>query len=341
MNNKEQFFNFFLGRELPVCGELIYSGFESLLNDPYLDIMDDDDNLIFANNATAFNFLINTSVAFERLGKILILFLLNEKNPDIFTNDMFDNIFDGPSGDSSEKTTITTISKKLTNSNRIIKLIHSHNNSSIVDFIRELSPESLIIEKSELKLLSSFDDFYNNQRYGRFNPNQENTFYEDSKILNDLLKNISHSQNIVENTLRTLGETIKQLSQKYYEAISQKSIAMNLYAWELPGDSSSMTVFLGEKKSLIDDLLLQRFSKNEILYSLLYKEINKIESEIPDPLDIEIDDYFLQKFLNYDNNQYVISSVQNALAESEVKHLEAREKEIYQLIRSYYKNISN
>ncbi|MGO3468392.1 MAG: hypothetical protein ACTIMJ_03535 [Weissella hellenica] len=337
MNNKEQFFNFFLGRELPVCGELIYSGFESLLNDPYLSIIDDDNELVFANNATAFNFLINTSVAFERLGKIIILFYLNETYPNIFTDDKFNKIFDDP----SSKFTIKNILEDLPEQQRINTLMNSHKNSNITGFIQEKAPNLLNIDSSERKLFESLDNFYKNQRYGRFHPEQTNTFYEDSKTLNNLLKHNSTSQNIVENSLRKLGETIKHLSQKYYKVIKERSTKMNLYTWELSGDSSSMTVFLGENDSLIDDLLLQRFSKNEILYLLLYKEIKKTDPEIPDPLDIDIDDYFLQKFLNYNNNQYVISSVQNALAEFEVKHLEARENEIYQLILSHYKNTSN
>ncbi len=340
MNNKEQFFNFFLGRELSVCGELIYSGFESLINDPQLNIMDNDE-LIFANNATAFNFLINTSVAFERLGKILVLFLLNEKNPDIFTNDMFDNIFDGSSDESLKKNSIKTILEKLPDSDRIIDIVYSHKSANIINFIEEQYPNILNIKKNERHLLYSFDEFYNNQRYGRYNPEKGITFYEDSKTLNNLLKYFSNDQYNVGSNLKTLGKIIKRLAKKYYNIINDKSTEMNLYTWELPGDSSSMTVFLGEKDSLIDDLLLQRFSKNEVLYLLLYKEIKKIESEIPDPLDIEIDDYFFQNFLNYNNNQYVISNVQNALEESEVKHLEAREKKIHQLIFSYYKNISN
>lgn len=339
MNNKEQFFNFFLGRELPICGELIYSGFESLINDPHLSsIMDDDNKLEFINNATPFNFLINTSVAFERLGKILVLFLLDERNPDIFTNDMFDNIFDGSFDDPSKKFTICNLLKKLPDSDRIIEMVFSHKSAKIITFIDEQSPNILNIEKRERHLLYSLDRFYKNQRYGRYNPEKGITFYEDSKTLNNLLKYFSNN---VGSSLKTLGKVIKRLAKKYYDVINEKSTKMNLYTWELPGDSSSMTVFLGENDSLIDDLLLQRFSKNEILYLLLYKEIKKTDPEIPDPLDIDIDDYFLNNFLKYNNNQYVISSIQNALAESEIKHLEVREKEIYQLILSHCKNTSN
>ncbi|MDN6731731.1 MAG: hypothetical protein L0L39_06070, partial [Atopostipes suicloacalis] len=81
MTPEEYFFNMYLGRELGVCGDLIYKGFESLENDSPIIKTGEEEKLTYLNEAPAFSFLINTSVAFERLGKIIILFLLRKNKP--------------------------------------------------------------------------------------------------------------------------------------------------------------------------------------------------------------------------------------------------------------------
>ena len=83
MNKEEYFFNTYLGRELNVCGDLIYKGFEALENNQQ-NILNNDywyqelgikDSVDFLQEAPAFIFWINNSIAFERLGKIIVLFL--------------------------------------------------------------------------------------------------------------------------------------------------------------------------------------------------------------------------------------------------------------------------
>ena len=98
MNEEEYFFNTYLGRELNVCGDLIYKGFEALENNQQ-NILDNEelnqalgiDSVDFLQEAPAFIFWINNSIAFERLGKIIILFLMWNNNQQ---NDPYEHIID-------------------------------------------------------------------------------------------------------------------------------------------------------------------------------------------------------------------------------------------------------
>ncbi|WP_273715159.1 hypothetical protein [Leuconostoc mesenteroides] len=77
------FLNFYLGREINLAGELIYTGFEAIVdNQPLLK---NKTQFSFLNARGSFIFLVDTSIAFERLNKVILLLLLYIHKHDQFS----------------------------------------------------------------------------------------------------------------------------------------------------------------------------------------------------------------------------------------------------------------
>lgn len=77
------FLNFYLGREINLAGELIYTGFEGLVDDQ--PIVKNKEDFSFLRESGPFIFLVDTSIAFERLNKVILLFLLYIKDYEQFS----------------------------------------------------------------------------------------------------------------------------------------------------------------------------------------------------------------------------------------------------------------
>lgn len=81
MDHVEFFFNFFLGKEVAISGDLLYLGFKNMKN-KVLEKPEHNKEFQYYNSTDSFNFLLSYSIAFERLGKVIILFLINDNDPD-------------------------------------------------------------------------------------------------------------------------------------------------------------------------------------------------------------------------------------------------------------------
>lgn len=317
MDPIEFFFNFYLGRELGVCGELLYNGFNSLENNS--PIIRDEDYLTYANESYAFSFLIDTSVAFERLEKIILLFLINQETPDkmasflnikmksnfsdddVFKNNIFEYVDD-----------MSAFSKPET------KRLMDHCNLNIVAHINQLKSKTIELNTDENHLLSILDTFYKSFRYGRFHPKDFSVggYGPDNKLLNDLLthweQNDEPSTRDKEKNLYDLGKCINKLAKKYYAIIREFAYKMNVYTYELHDDSNAQTVFLNIDDSLHDIFIQKRITREELLYNLAYNQIKKLAGdEIPDKLPIEFD--IIEDFLLYGDDNYFTDSVNETL----------------------------
>ncbi len=317
MDPIEFFFNFYLGRELGVCGELLYNGFNSLENNS--PIIRDEDYLTYANESYAFSFLIDTSVAFERLEKIILLFLINQETPDkmasflnikmksnfsdddVFKNNIFEYVDD-----------MSAFSKPET------KRLMDHCNLNIVAYINQLKSKTIELNTDENHLLNILDTFYKSFRYGRFHPKDFSVggYGPDNKLLNDLLthweQNDEPSTRDKEKNLYDLGKCINKLAKKYYAIIREFAYKMNVYTYELHDDSNAQTVFLNIDDSLHDIFIQKRITREELLYNLAYNQIKKLAGdEIPDKLPIEFD--IIEDFLLYGDDNYFTDSVNETL----------------------------
>lgn len=317
MDPIEFFFNSYLGRELGVCGELLYNGFNSLENNS--PVIRKEDELTYLNEGYAFSFLINTSVAFERLEKIILLFLINQESPDkiasflnikmksnfsdddVFKNNIFEYVDD-----------MSAFSKPETNR------LMDHCNLNIVAYINQLKSKTIELNTDENHLLNILDTFYKSFRYGRFHPKDFSVggYGPDNKLLNDLLthweQNDEPSTRDKEKNLYDLGKCINKLAKKYYAIIREFAYKMNVYTYELHDDSNAQTVFLNIDDSLHDIFIQKRTTREELLYNLAYNQIKKLAGdEIPDKLPIEFD--IIEDFLLYGDDNYFTNSVNETL----------------------------
>lgn len=317
MDPIEFFFNFYLGRELGVCGELLYNGFNSLENNS--PVIRKEDELTYLNEGYAFSFLINTSVAFERLEKIILLFLINQESPDKIASFLNIKMKSNFSDDDVFKNNIfeyvdDTSAFSRPETNRLM----DHCNLNIVAYINQLKSKTIELNTDENHLLHILDTFYKSFRYGRFHPKDLSVggYGPDNKLLNDLLthweQNDEPSTRDKEKNLYDLGKCINKLAKKYYAIIREFAYKMNVYTYELHDDSNAQTVFLNIDDSLHDIFIQKRITREELLYNLAYNQIKKLAGdEIPDKLPIEFD--IIEDFLLYGDDNYFTDSVNETL----------------------------
>ncbi|MCC4515915.1 MAG: hypothetical protein MR804_07915 [Limosilactobacillus reuteri] len=291
MNKEEYFFNTYLGRELNVCGDLIYKGFEALENNQQ-NILNNDylyqelgikDSVDFLQEAPAFIFWINNSIAFERLGKIIVLFLMWNENQQAGTHkQIFDEIFH------------KTNSVQESASNQEKELLRTHNNNEIYKSINKFG-YNLELDKEEKHLLQLFTEFYSNLRYGRFHDQKTYEFNQDVIMLKALFKKFYkvHKKNIYmchsmdETALFHIGKAINSMAKKYYESIKELSGQHGLFTSELHDDSFASRVFLNLDESVHELFIWNRIVRNEVTYLFMYDKLRKNYPDAPKPLEAD------------------------------------------------------
>ena len=256
MNHKEYYFNFFIGQELDACGELIYKGFESLMNN---DVMvKENDVLAYLNQSASFVFLLHSSIAFERLGKIVVLFLLNDSYPEWTENHLakFKKSV-GIENHVTESDDFEIDPKMDENIAEQIKTaLFGHSNVKLYELINVLEPKILQFNSDERRLMNDFDEFYKKYRYGNFNPINIDDYTRPAQIVNELLiKFWSKTKRQIttppfsrftvssvsekDEALTKLGEVMKTMLMKYFNFIEKSAFEMNIYTYELNYDNPS------------------------------------------------------------------------------------------------------
>lgn len=352
MNEEEYFFNTYLGRELNVCGDLIYKGFEALENNQR-NILDNEelnqalgiDSVDFLQEAPAFIFWINNSIAFERLGKIIILFLMWNNNQQ---NDPYEQIID--------EIFSKTDSILENASDREKELLKTHNNNEIYKAINKFG-YNLVLDKEERHLLQLFTEFYNNLRYGRFHDKKTYEFNQDVIMLKGLFdkfykihrKNIYMCHSKDETALFHIGKTINNMAKKYYESIKELSEQHCLFTYELHEDSFASRVFQNLDESVHELFIWNRIVRNEVTYLFMYDKLHKNYPDAPEPLEADeigldfSDNTLLKQGYNNTLVDYVREVLYDCLFENSDNKkdcLDKREREIVGLISSeaYYKD---
>ncbi|KRK58044.1 hypothetical protein FC73_GL000421 [Fructilactobacillus fructivorans] len=352
-----------MGRELGVCGDLIYKGFEAIENDDDIVLKDKEstnDELIDRIESSAFIFFVNMCVSFERLGKIILLFQLNNEHP-------VEMLYFINEKDDERAKSFEFFGEEVTNA------LYGHNNIKLIkliDYYNSNSKENSFINEKEKYFFQKLDNFYKKFRYGRFNTPTNNDFNVDVKELNELyiyvIQNIMKKSkkeikkdkysntDLKSDVLYNLGELVQHLVNKYYDEIFKYAYALNIYTYELHGESHSVDVFLN-RTSLHDIFIKKRIVRIELIYYLLYKlrfyrNINKMHGvkkltsrDVPKPLDIGeyFGDNYFSNYLKYGEDNFLEEGVMEAPHEwasdkGRSRHINSRE-----LIKEREYNISS
>ncbi|MBF0620835.1 MAG: hypothetical protein HQL54_02795 [Magnetococcales bacterium] len=228
MTPEEWWLNFGLGIELDLSGSFIYNGIK------HLDSLDG-----LNNPADIFEILYNLSVGLERLLKVAII--LNEYNSST-------NIVD------LEESLIT------------------HNTSELANRINTNNELDLSVHQKEF--LSLLSKFYKSQRYGRYSItsiyNVKAEKYAFLQYIEKHLKvGITNELVGVQNTdqiKKFIGKIVGKISRKLYSIIYNKASKLNIYTYELRGDSKAIKVFLGLNKDRLDFLDEMQIKRELIMF---------------------------------------------------------------------------
>lgn len=180
--------------------------------------------------------------------------------------------------------------------------IKSHNHMMLHGKIKE--KVNISFSKEQNDLLNLLSEFYNAERYARFNFFSYN--FKDRDLLTEYVqkycKNISFDYSLCKKTpLNTdevkefFGRVIGRLCQKYYKLIEEESRNRNIYCYELRYNSAAERVFCGnedkgsyqkkidKEKRAIKELLLYLRSPQEM--NKFIEHMDQIESL---PFDIAL-----------------------------------------------------
>ncbi len=297
--------NFYLGREINLAGELIYTGFEAIVdNQPLLK---NKTQFSFLNARGSFIFLVDTSIAFERLNKVILLLLLY-----IHKHDQFSAFFKAKSKNNIQNSM----------DENIYTALYSHSNIKVLAEINKLDSTLFELAKEERILLTRFDEFYKNFRYGRFSPTTS-TYYEEISMVQSILSKINGDDK--DQALAILGKRIRRMASKYYTAITTLSSKLYLFIDELHAYSNSYYVYFQDEEngpydtSLFNVFTLKTYARQEILYALIYNELPKKNAQDPwlvKPLNLY--DIDLTNFFKYGTDNYLFDNINQSLLDEYV-----------------------
>lgn len=304
MNAELNFLNYYLGREVNSSGELIYAGFEALINDQPISKSKED--FPFFNHSNDFIFLIDTSIGFERLNKVILLSLIY-----INDNKKFSAFFNAEKG--NDKNALDSKS---------FKSLHGHSNMGIFERIQYFDSDLIHLTRDEKALFSTFDGFYSTIRYGRFSPRTE-TYYQDTEVVQNLLSKLDATNK--DHALYILGKRIKSVAAKYYSAVTYLALALHISFQELYCNSNSWYVYIQTEDygpygmSLFDRFILKQFTRQEIMYALICNELkgsNGNDNLPVEPLDTR--DIDLTSFFKYGKDNFLVTQCSDMI-ENKVK----------------------
>lgn len=176
---------------------------------------------------------------------------------------------------------------------KVDELLLSHNHIAMYQFIDK--QKKLLIGKNERKFLELISKFYNKGRYNRFRYN-ENDIIELSLLKefgNDIKKDFDN------RIKHRYGKTIGSISHMLYNAISDMSLKLNIYVYELHSDSVARFVLHDCYKDDLYDILKEiENSKRELLWYVLKKGKDMAITEVGKEIEaLPFDDIGEQMFL--------------------------------------------
>lgn len=229
MRPDEWWKNFSLGLELDLAGAFIYNGLRSLHGLENLD-----------HSVDVFEILYNLSVGQERLLKVAII--LGEH----------DGSVDPKEFEESLKT---------------------HSTIDLADRLGRLT--DLNLSPIHRRFLGILSEFYHIHRYGRYSPAivphidlEKRAFL--SFLSDHVDVSLDHGDGLLpvrnsNQVRRFVGKVVKRISRPVFEYIWDRAHDLNIYTYELRGDSKAVKVFWGERLDFVDE----DQAKREILLFLI------------------------------------------------------------------------
>lgn len=274
--------NFGMGLEIDASGTFIYNGIKLL-----------EDLETLNHPIDIFEILYNLSVGLERLSKITIVLLEHNRSISI---------------EEFEKSLITHNTQQLferINSNRPLKLANIHR-----------------------EFLSLLSKFYITHRYQRYTLAAAPAIEEEKVLFLTFVKkhlkldfDIEEGLFPIPNTdqiRKFIGKIVKKLSKELFELIKEKADELNLYTYELRGDSKALKVFYGERLDFIDE----RQIKKEIILFLMDQKnegphLNMLRSFGSLDIDESMAPYYIKALLYDSAIPYIEDNISEIFSELE------------------------
>lgn len=282
MTPEEWWKNFALGMELDVAGTFIFNGVKRL---------DEVENFYYPTDI--FEIFYNLSVGIERLLKVAIILVEHHDQTDM---------------EELEKSLIT------------------HN---VTELKNRLGAErQLDLSSVHKEFLSILSKFYKTYRYGRFS---FESVPEIERERDAFLQYIGKHLNIkipAKDSFSTLfntdqikkfvGKVVKRIADSVFSIIDKRATELNIYTYELRGDSKAIRVFYGDRLDFIDE----RIKKKEILLFLMnYKEsvghLKFVRSLEPLALDPGMAPDYVKALINDSNLHFVGDEIEELYTDVE------------------------
>lgn len=266
MNKSDFWKNFSLGTEIEVSGNFIYHG---------LKIINTIKNFDYPEEV--FELLYNISVGFERMMKITILLLSDNKN--------------------HEKNV----------------LANKFKNHNLLNLLEEIERNyELNFKKQDRAFLNLLMNFYKKNRYSRFEKDDNNHYQKDKDDFIRFLKkykkidnhNINHS--IISNFQNDykvqsfLVSIISKIANKFYELITENARKLNIDTYKLKPNGKAFHIFIYKDYGFEN----QNRLKMELLIFLLNNKrldfIKAVKTISPIPFDDYFDGHILIKSIVLD-----------------------------------------
>ena len=251
--------NFALVREVELAGTQIWKAVEDI-NRAY--ILKEDNALFQTLIDYIFTSLYSAAQGVERLLKIIIELI----------------VYQDPSVDKKETD----------------KLLFGHNHVAMYGFIEK--KRSIKLKPNSKKLLKLLADFYKNARYHRFIYSKSNRL--EVKLLREFGEDLK-PENFDANLKRLYGKALGGISHALYEEIRSLSHELNIYVYELRGDSVAQFVFSGYfHEDLYKTLQEVERSKRELLWRLMTQPGERLQEQVKDAPPLPFDPGDMAEYLN-------------------------------------------
>lgn len=224
------------------------------------------------------------------------------------------------------------------NVNNFLKEIKHHKHNQLQEKINKKC--KICFSKEQNNMLNLLSDFYNGERYERFDFIHYD-FKDKNMLINFITNNCPNvnSDKIswqpfcynTDNVKEFLGRIIGKIGQKYYNAIEDESRKRNIYCYELRHDSMAEKLFLGsenkdsyQKKIDNEELAI----KELLLYLINPQENNEFMNYLDNleslPFDVALIQDYVADLCNKIVSQELIDEVDCLYEDMEVNFKERK-----------------
>lgn len=184
---------------------------------------------------------------------------------------------------------------KTLNVEKTDELLLSHSHMGLYNFVNK--KHNLNFGKNERKFLELISEFYNKGRYNRYSYSDNDIM--EVELLQNFGKEIHDDYNFDEIIKHKYGKTIGCIARGLYQCILKISLDLNIYVYELNGDSVARFVFYNfYNDDLYKTLKSIENSKRELIWFVLNEGRNLGITEIGNEIEVLPFDYLdIQTYL--------------------------------------------